>query len=227
MRPPVAVLVAARDEAARIGETLRALASAFPAALLWVADDGSRDGTADLAAGAGACVLREQRRRGKGEAVDRAAREVLASLPREGRAVVLLCDADLGSSAARLGPLVDTVARGEADVAVAAFARRAGGGFGVARGFSAWAIRRGCGLRARAPMSGQRALSREALEDVLPLAGGYGMEVGITIDAVRAGRRLLELELDLSHRPTGRTPAGFAHRTRQLLDVARAYAARV
>jgi len=48
----------------------------------------------------------------------------------------------------------------------------------------------------------------------------------MTIDAVRAGYRLRECELDLEHRATGRSPAGFVHRARQLLDFARAYRAR-
>jgi hypothetical protein len=52
------------------------------------------------------------------------------------------------------------------------------------------------------------------------------MEVGMTIDAVRAGHRVSEIELDLAHRATGRTPGGFIHRARQLLDFARAYLAR-
>jgi hypothetical protein len=52
------------------------------------------------------------------------------------------------------------------------------------------------------------------------------MEVGMSIDAVRAGHRVREYELHLSHRATGRSPAGFAHRGRQLVDFARAYAAR-
>jgi hypothetical protein len=65
-----------------------------------------------------------------------------------------------------------------------------------------------------------------ALAQLLPFAEGYGMEVGMTIDAVRAGMRVGEIELDLSHLATGRTPAGFLHRARQLVDVARAYAAR-
>ena len=78
----------------------------------------------------------------------------------------------------------------------------------------------------RAPISGQRALRRATLEATLPFAAGYGMEVGMTIDAVRDGARVAEIELDLSHRATGRTAAGFAHRARQLVDFARAYARR-
>jgi hypothetical protein len=66
----------------------------------------------------------------------------------------------------------------------------------------------------------------EVLRSVLPLADGFGMETGMTIDAVRAGYRVAEIDLDLAHRATARTPAGFAHRGRQLLDAARASAAR-
>jgi hypothetical protein len=61
---------------------------------------------------------------------------------------------------------------------------------------------------------------------VLPFAAGYGMETGMTIDAVRAGFSIAEIELDLAHRATGRTVGGFTHRGRQLVDIARAYAAR-
>jgi glycosyltransferase involved in cell wall biosynthesis len=264
-RPRVIVVVAARDEAVRIGETLSALVLAAPGARVWVADDGSRDATARIAGLAGARVVHSARGTGKGGAVTAAARAALAHLAAtpeapaagagaegearaagrtgaadgearaagrtgaadgEGEPVFLLCDADLEQSARELGALVDAVAAGGADVAVGVFATRAGGGLGLALGFARWAIRRRCGLHTRAPISGQRALSAGALGDVLPFAHGYGMEVGMTIDAVRAGHRVIELELDLAHRASGRTAAGFAHRARQLADVARAYCAR-
>ena len=61
---------------------------------------------------------------------------------------MLLCDADLGDSAARLAALVDAVSAGECDLAIAAFARRVGGGLGLAVGFAGWAIRRACGVDA-------------------------------------------------------------------------------
>jgi glycosyltransferase involved in cell wall biosynthesis len=191
-----------------------------------VADDGSDDDTAAIARRAGARVVGNGRRTGKGGAATLAARRALTEMNGDRRAVVLLCDGDLGDSAASLAPLAEAVGRGEADVAVAAFAWRVGGGFGVARGFAAWAIRRRCGLRMRAPVSGQRALSVEALEAVLPFARGFGMEMAMTIDAARAGLRVSEVELDLYHRPTGRTLGGFLHRARQLADFVRAYLAR-
>jgi glycosyltransferase involved in cell wall biosynthesis len=223
------IIVAAYNEADRIGATLDALASAFPGARLLLADDGSSDGTARIAAEKGAQVVRSERMLGKGEAVGRAAREALDNaralrLERDG--VFVLCDGDLGASAGALGVLADAVGDGRADLAVAAFSRRVGGGVGLALGFARWAIRRRCGQQTVAPISGQRALSADVLADVLPFAHGFGMEIGMTIDAVRRGHRLLEIELDLEHRATGRTVAGFAHRARQLLDFARVYVGR-
>ncbi len=224
MPDSLAVIVAARNEADRIGDTLAALREAFPEAALWVADDASTDGTADLAMVAGAQVVSRGRPHGKGANVTAAAEAALSAEPVPG--LVLLCDGDLGRTAARLAPLVDAVARGECDLAVAAFARRVGGGLGVALAFARWAIRRRCGFEAEAPISGQRAVRVDALRALLPFAAGFGMELGMTIDAVRAGHTVGEYEIDLSHRATGRTPAGFAHRGRQLADFVRAYRAR-
>jgi len=220
----VAAIVAARNEAERIGATLGALRDALPGAALWVADDASEDGTAEAAMLAGAQVDSRGRPHGKGANVGAAVEAALSAQPPP--ELVLLCDGDLGGSAASLGELAEAVRRGECDLAVAAFSRRVGGGFGVALGFARWAIRRRCGLQTAAPISGQRALRVEALRATLPFAHGYGMEVGMTIDAVRAGFRLREYELDLSHRATGRSLAGFVHRARQLADFARVYLAK-
>jgi glycosyltransferase involved in cell wall biosynthesis len=229
MAPDTLVIVTARNEAERIGETIAALVRTFAGAPVLLADDCSSDATAEIAAGEGARVLRAPSAAGKGGAATLAARAALRELSDEEAAterVVLLCDGDLGRSAAELGPLVEAVRRGETDLAVAAFSARLGGGFGLAVGFARWAIRRRCGLHTRAPISGQRALGARVLGDVLPFARGFGMEPAMTIDAVRAGHRVVEIELDLTHRATGRTLAGFAHRARQLRDFARVYLAR-
>jgi len=173
---------------------------------------------------AGARVVSRGRPHGKGANVTAAAEAALSEA--EGPALVLLCDGDLGESAARLAPLVEAVEAGECDLAVASFGRRVGGGFGIALGFARWAIRRLCGFEAGAPISGQRAMRTEVLRATLPFARGYGMEVGMTVDAVRAGYRVSEYELDLAHRATGRDLAGFIHRARQLADFLRVYRAR-
>ena len=220
----LAVIVAARNEADRVGATVAALREAFPGASIWVADDASEDGTAEAAMSAGAQVVSRGRPHGKGANVTAAAEAALSA--QSPPVAVLLCDGDLGASAARLAPLVEAVDRGECDLAVASFSRRVGGGFGVALGFAGWSIRRLCGAETTAPISGQRAMRADVLRATLPFARGFGMEIGMTVDAVRAGYRLCEYELDLEHRATGRTLAGFAHRARQLLDFARAFLSR-
>jgi glycosyltransferase involved in cell wall biosynthesis len=224
--PPhaLAVLVAARNEADRVGETVAALRRTFPGAAVWVGDDASTDGTAEAAMTAGARVVSRGRPHGKGGNVTAAAEAALGEEPAPH--LVLLCDADLGVSAAELARLVEAIEAGECDLAVAAFGRRLGGGFGVALGFARWAIQRLCGFEAEAPISGQRAMRVEVLRATLPFARGYGMEIGMTVDAVRAGYRIREHELDLSHRATGRDLRGFIHRGRQLLDFGRVYMAR-
>jgi glycosyltransferase involved in cell wall biosynthesis len=237
MAADLAVIVTARNEADRLGATLRALREAFPGAELWVADDGSEDATAGVAAQAGARVVSAPKRLGKGGAATLAAEALL----REGDPTVVLADADLGGSARELRRLVDVVPAplcridrrmdvqsdtAVADLAIATFARRTGGGFGVAIGTARWAIEQTTGRTMTAPISGQRAMRPGVLSRVLPFARGFGMETGMTIDALRAGLTVVEVELDLEHRATGKTIGGFAHRARQARDIARAYASR-
>lgn len=224
MSDSLAVIVAAHNEADRIGETVKALREALPSAVVWVADDASSDGTAEVAMSAGARVVSRGRSHGKGGNVSAAAEAALSD--GEPPALVLLCDGDLGVSAAQLVPLVEAVERGDCDLAVAAFANRVGGGFGLALGFAHWAIRHLCGFDAKAPISGQRAMRVEVLRAVLPFARGYGMEIGMTVDAIRAGCQVNEYELDLTHRTTGRSFRGFLHRGHQLADFVGAYRVR-
>ena len=221
------ILVAARDEADRIGLTIAGLRSVFPIAHVVVADDDSRDDTADIARLAGAQVVQAGEHLGKGGAMSLAAAganwDQSDQSDADGRPVVLVCDADLGDSASRLIPLTRTVADGGADLAVAIFASRVGGGFGIALRFARWAINERCGFMATAPISGQRALSLAAFDVVTPFSKGFGMEIGMTIAAVHAGLRVKEVEVDLAHRATSRTLRGFIHRGRQLLDFVRVF----
>jgi hypothetical protein len=199
------ILVAARDEEERVAETVANLLLAFPGAEVIVADDGSRDATAAVAEKAGARVVRLPRR-GKGQALTLAERVAPAG-------PLLLCDADLRGD---LSPLVAS----DADVAIAVFSRRQGGGFGVAKRAARRLIRALAGFDAREPLSGQRHLSERARAECFPLAAGFGVETRMTIDAVREGLAVDEVELPLEHRATGRDVRGFAHRGRQLADIA-------
>ncbi len=210
----LAVVIAAYNEGDRIAATIGALSARFPGARIYVADDGSSDQTAARAAAAGVEVVSSGKLIGKGGAATLGAQAAL----RGGPQLVLLCDGDLGESAGALKDLLDAVERGDGDLAVACFARKLGGGFGVAIGFARWAIKNLTGELLEAPISGQRAIRAELLAELLPFAPRFGMEIGMTVDAVRAGFRVIEVEIELEHRATGRSWRGFLHRFRQLLD---------
>ncbi|MFN3651525.1 MAG: hypothetical protein ACK47B_18270, partial [Armatimonadota bacterium] len=77
-----------------------------------------------------------------------------------------------------------------------------------------------------APLSGQRALTREAWQRIGRLDPGFGLEMGLNLDALRHRLRLLEVETEMKHRRTGRDLRGFLHRGRQFRDVALAIARR-
>lgn len=217
MSARVTALVAARDEAGTVADTVRALRSIPGVGSVIVVDDGSRDGTGSEALAAGATVLRRRRPRGKGGALE-------GALERVDRADVwLLADADLGSSAAALAALLEPVVSGGADLAIGVFPPGAGGGgFGTVKRLAGGVIRLLSGLEVWEPLSGQRAVTDAALSACRPLAPGFGLETAMTIDVVRNGFRVVEVPIEIDHRGTGRTLEGFRHRGRQGLDVLRA-----
>jgi glycosyltransferase involved in cell wall biosynthesis len=216
--PDVVVIVAAYNEADRLPATLVSLDRAFPGARVLVADDGSGDGTQDVVLRHGAELVRSPKTIGKGGANTLAAERVLPLALTPDPPVFVFCDGDLGESAEHLPGLVAAVRSGRYDLAVGMFAVRVGGGFGLAVGYAHKAIKRLTGLDLKAPISGQRAMRGEVLPVVVPFAPRFGMEIGMTVDAARAGFRVGEVELPLAHRATGRTWKGFVHRARQLKD---------
>ncbi len=226
----VAVVIAARDEADRIQATAAAATGLAGVGLVVVVDDGSTDATAAAARRAGAVVMRHARNKGKGAAMETGAEAVRLIDQREHRdrpRHLLFLDADLGNTAMRAGPLIEPVVAATADMTIAVFATTVKlGGHGLVTGLSGAGIRRATGWQPKQPLNGQRCLTRAAFEAARPLAHGWGVETALTIDLLRQGLRITEVEVDLAHRATGTGLPAQLHRAHQLIDVARALAAR-
>ncbi|TML64236.1 MAG: glycosyltransferase [Actinobacteria bacterium] len=193
----VVAVVPARNREDTVGSTASALLSLAVVDRVVVVDDGSRDDTTGVARQAGADVLRLPANVGKGGAV---AAGVLAAPDAD---VYLLIDADVGPTAAAAGALVEPVVAGDADMTVAVLpSAGTRAGLGSVRRLAAGLIRRASGFAPQAPLSGQRAVRGELLRRVT-LAAGFGLETGLTIDAVRAGARIREIPVTMEHQPIG------------------------
>jgi hypothetical protein len=213
----VVALVPAKDRADSVGATVLALLSVPAVDQVLVIDDGSSDGTVDVALAAGARVLRLPANVGKGGAV----RAGVEATPHA--SVYLLIDADVGATAsAGAEVLLPPVLDGAADMTVGVLPSAEGrGGLGKVRDLARAGIRRACGFEARAPLSGQRAIGAPLLRS-LDLASRFGLETALTIDVVRRGGSVVEVDVAMDHHHTGRSVRGFWHRGRQGADVVRA-----
>ncbi|HWG24009.1 glycosyltransferase family 2 protein [Actinospica sp.] len=228
-----AVVISAYRESERIGATVDGARSLPGVDLVIVVDDGSDDDgeTARIAKEHGAIVVRHPRNRGKGAAMETGAAAVATIEAREDAArprLLLFLDADLEASAGAAAPLTEPVRNGEAGMTIAILPPQhtAGGGHGFVVKLAKDGIRRAVGFEATQPLSGQRCLTREAFEVALPLAHGFGVETGLTIDVLRAGIKVREVEAEFHHRVTGTDFSAQVHRGRQYRDVARALAPR-
>ena len=236
-RGGLAVVIPARNESDRISATVKAASSIPRVDIVIVVDDGSADGTGAEAAYAGAIVVRHARARGKAAAMETGAEAVKAIESRQAAESgpgqpsasrhLLFLDADLADTAANAIPLTEPVLAGQADMTIAVFATTdKRGGHGLVLGLAGAGIERTTGWKPAQPLNGQRCITRAAFEAARPLAGGWGAETGLTIDLLRQGMRVAEVQVQLTHRPTGNDLTSQIHRAHQLADVARALAAR-
>src|SRR4030095_1375479 len=231
----VACVIPAKDEEQRIAATVTAARELPGVEIVIVCDDGSSDRTSEYAAGAGAIVVSHTRSRGKAAAVESAVNGLGVIEQRDKRpeaGSLILLDADLAESAANCAPLISPVVKGEADLTIAVLPAQltaegaAPGGFGLVVNTARRGIAELTGWTSQAPLSGQRCITRRAFELASPLAAGWGLEVGMTIDVLRAGLEVGAIGIDPRPRASGHHLGAQLHRAAQLRDVTRALAAR-
>lgn len=220
----VCVLIPAYNESARIGLTIASLRARPEISAIVVSDDGSSDGTAEIARAAGATLVLTGQNGGKGAALSAA-----YAAARDLGDIFLLLDADLGASAGEAVKLLPPLVQNQADMTIGllppdpAFAATGEGG---GRGFVVRLARRGIERRTqktfRQPLSGQRAVRRSVLDSLGgTFAPGFGVEVDLTIRALQAGFRVSEVQTEFRHKVTGSDWQSLTHRARQFRDVAR------
>jgi len=220
MKPAISVVVPALNEEQYIQETLSSIRKACKQVMhqghrveLVVIDDGSRDSTFELAAPWADLIVQHPRPYGKGTALQTGCKMS------KGEVLVFL-DADLGSSAEWFPLLIEPLTSGQSDMVIARLpAVTQKSGFGIVKRLAKQGVYRLSGFQPSAPLSGQRAIHRQVLERIGRLSGGFGVEVGLTIDAVKLGYRVEEMAVPFAHRVSGRNLGGWLHRGKQLYAV--------
>ena len=217
----VVAIVPARNRVDSVAATVDALLQITDVVEVLVVDDGSIDGTGEIAAKAGARVVTLESNVGKGGAV--LAGVVASGAPQ----TYLLIDADLGASAIHAAKLLKPLENGTADMTIGVFPDVGRSrGFGFLKRVAAEILLDATNWRFLEPLSGQRAIEGSLMRS-LTMAPRFGLEVGLTIDVHMAGGRIEEIPAEFSHLPTGRGPRGVLHRAKQFVDVLRASTSRL
>jgi glycosyltransferase involved in cell wall biosynthesis len=196
----VAVIVPCLDEAITIGKVVDDWRRALPDAEVWVVDNGSTDGTAEIAASHGARVIHESRR-GKGFAMRTAFRRIDAD-------VYVMVDGDDTYPAESAEVLLAPIREGRADMTVGSrLMKGTASEFRALNRLANWfypfVIRMLVHVRLTDVLSGMRAMTREFVEGVPLVAQGFEIEVELTVKAAERHFRIAEVPIDLRPRPEG------------------------
>jgi uncharacterized membrane protein YbhN (UPF0104 family) len=202
---PVVFFFPAWDEAAAVGGVV----ARVPAVVrgrevrVLVVDDGSSDGTAEVAGAAGAEVI-GQEHRGLGAAVRRGLSEGLA----RGAAVVVFADADGEYAPEELERLVAPILAAEADYVVGSRFAGLPRAMRPHRELGNRLLTAALRMVARTPISdgqsGYRALSARAAADA-EVIHDYNYAQVLTLDLLAKGYRYAEVPISYRFRGTGRS----------------------
>jgi glycosyltransferase involved in cell wall biosynthesis len=196
----VAVLIPCYNEEPTVARVVGRFREELPAARVYVFDNNSTDRTAEEARRAGAVVFNE-RRQGKGYVVQSMFRQVDADF-------YVMVDGDETYPPEAVHQLLAPVITGEADMTVGSrlhadsrsqFKRRNRMANRLVRSTLNFIF--GVGLTDI--LSGYRAFSREFVKGLPLFGGGFEIETELTIKAVERGFRLVEVPVNLTHRPEG------------------------
>jgi dolichol-phosphate mannosyltransferase len=212
---PVWIVLPTYDEAENVGPISAAILAALPAATLLVVDDGSPDGTGQLADALAAADARIRvRHRAAKQGLGRAYLDGFGVALDGGAGVVVQMDADFSHDPASLPALVGPIVADEADLVIGS--RYTAGGGVVDWGLGRRIVSRGGSLFARTvlrlsphDLTGGFKAWRASTLAAVPFdgihAGGYVFQIEMTFRASRAGARIREVPIVFRDRRVGQS----------------------
>ncbi len=201
-RDKIAVIIPCYNEALTIGKVVEDFRRELPEASVYVYDNNSTDGTAEIANGSGA-IVRNEPRQGKGNVCRQMFRDIDADC-------YLMVDGDDTYPAESARALCEPILAGKADMVVGdrlsngTYAQqndRAFHGFGndLVRTMIKWIY----GYGFEDVMTGYRAMSRPFVKTFPVLSEGFQIETELSIHAVDRRWRIVDVPVEYRDRPEG------------------------
>ena len=197
----IAVLIPCYNESKTIEKVVRDWKTALPEAVIYVYDNNSTDGTAELARAAGA-VVRPEYQQGKGNVIRRMFREIDAK-------VYLMTDGDDTYPADCAREMADLVLYKQADMVVGDrlsstyFTENKRPFHNLGNSVVRWGINTLFRSNVRDIMTGCRAFSYEFVKTFPVLSAGFEIETEMTIHALDKNMKIDHVVIDYRDRPAG------------------------
>lgn len=199
-KPSIAVVIPCYQEALTIGKVVADFRRELPEARIYVYDNNCTDGTAEVAARAGAIVRREKRQ-GKGYVVA----SMFAQLEED---IMVMVDGDDTYEAGFVHQLLTPILRGDADMTAAtrlteheenSFRPLHTAGNRMVSAIINWMFH----AQISDIFSGYRAFTREAAGQIPITARGFDVETELTLQALYRGLVIHEMPAPYRNRPEG------------------------
>jgi glycosyltransferase involved in cell wall biosynthesis len=193
----VAVLIPCYNEARTIRDVIAEFRSALPSAEIYIYDNNSTDGTAAIAAAAGATV-RTEVRKGKGNVVRRMFADIDAD-------VFVLVDGDATYEAAAAPTLIKKLLVENLDFVNAARISTDESSFPARHRFGnwmlSWLVRWIFGPQFNDMLSGYKVLSRRFVKSFPAMSRGFETETELAVHALELRMPCAELQASYKQRP--------------------------
>ncbi len=214
----ISVIIPAYNEENRIEKTLQTLNNLNCISQIFLIDDGSKDLTSKIGLNIhGVSIIKNNINRGKGYALKLGVEACIQQSD-----IIVFLDADVQDSADEIIKLIGPIIENYADVTIAKFPTSTNkSGFGLVKYLASHVLYQKTNIRLTSILSGQRAFKKKVLQGLYMDYPGYAVELGMTIDILKGGFIIKEIEVNMFHNQTKRNLQGFIHRGRQFFDLFR------
>ncbi|MDZ4841541.1 MAG: glycosyltransferase family 2 protein [Hyphomicrobium aestuarii] len=193
----IAVLLPCYNEEAAIGQTVSAFRKSLPSATIYVYDNNSSDGTAEVARAAGA-IVRHETFQGKGNVVRRMFADVDAD-------VYVLADGDMTYDPTAAPALIERLTGEQLDMVIAARVETAAQNYRAGHRFGNRLFNGLTGFLFNSPFkdifSGYRVFSRRFVKSFPASSRGFEIESELTVHALDLKLRCVEVGVPYGVRP--------------------------